>query len=53
MILREQEEMKRFREALSYLNLTEKNKEIAERYFDLEEAENQELLKEVEHQDFT
>ncbi len=53
MIIRENEGARRLLEAQKNLNLTEKNQMIFEKYMDLSEEEDQELLNEVEHQDFT
>lgn len=53
MIIRENAESKRLLEAMNDLKLTEKNQAIWEKYMDLSIPEEQEMLKEVEHQDFT
>ncbi len=49
----ENKEGERIEQVLKLLELSPKNMELAESYLDLSAPENQELLKEVEHQDFT
>ena len=47
MIIRENEGARRLLEAQKNLNLTEKNQMIFEKYMDLSEEEDQELLNEI------
>lgn len=53
MLVKQSKELEKLEEALQLLKLTPKNMELAEKYLDLSEPEDQELLKEAEQQDFT
>lgn len=53
MLVKQSKELSMLEEALQLLKLTPKNTELAEKYLDLSEPEDRELLKDAEHQDFT
>ena len=53
MRIREEKERRQLQETLAIMGLTEKNRKLAEQYLDVEEPGGEELLREVEHQDFT
>lgn len=53
MILRENKDDAKLKEAFDYLKLTEKNQALAEEYLDMSKPENKELLAQVEHQDYS
>lgn len=53
MLVKQSKELEKLEGALQLLKLTPKNMDLAEKYLDLSEPEDQELLKEAEHQDFT
>ncbi len=53
MRIREEKERQQLQEALELMGLTEKNRKLAEQYLDVDEPGGEELLLEVEHQDFT
>lgn len=53
MIIRANKDQDKLNDALDKLELTEKNRQLAEKYLDLSEAERPELLDEAERQDFS
>ncbi len=53
MIVHENKEGEKIQEVAELLQLTPKNLELLESFLDMSQPENQELLKQVEHQDFT
>lgn len=53
MIVSRNKEGERLEKTLQLLKLTPKNMELAEKYLDMSEQEDKELLKDAEHQDFT
>ncbi len=53
MILKENKDYLKLKEALEFLNLTEKNQTLAEEYLDVSKPEDRELLAQAEHQDYS
>ncbi len=53
MLVKQSKELEKLEGALQRLKLSPKNMELAEKYLDLSQPEEEELLKEAEHQDFT